>query len=209
MVRKAFWWLMTILALLVSAYALALVFLPAARPPFVRERFAWAPLATYAHFLGGAVALAVGPFQFSTKLRARWLGFHRLLGRVYVVSVLSSAIGGFVIAFVSQGGVPAHFGLGCLAILWFITGAVAYRRAVTGDVARHREWMIRNYSLTLAAVTLRIYIPLSVIAGMPFEHAYPAITWLCWIPNLLIAEWMVTRGPRRDPRLQETASTAA
>jgi uncharacterized membrane protein len=209
MARKAFWWLMMLLALLVSAYALALVFLPAARPPFVRERFAWAPLATYAHLLGGAVALAVGPFQFSTKLRARWLGLHRLLGRVYVVGILSSGIGGFVIAFVSQGGVPAHFGLGCLALLWLITGAVSYRRAVTGNVARHREWMIRNYSLTLAAVTRRIYIPLSVIAGIPFEYAYPAITWLCWVPNLLIAEWMVMRGTRRSPLVKESASTAA
>lgn len=96
-----------------------------------------------------------------------------------MVSVLSSAIGGFVIAFVSQGGVPAHFGLGCLAVLWLITGIVAYRRAVTGDVARNWEWMVHNYSLTLAAVTLRIYIPLSVISGIPFEYAYPAITWLC------------------------------
>ena len=200
---------MTLLASVVSIYALALIFLPAARPPFVRERFAWAPLAVYAHFLGGAVALAAGPFQFSTKLRARWLGFHRLLGRVYVVSVLSSATGGFVIAFVSQGGVPAHFGFGLLAILWFITGVVAYRRAVAGNITRHREWMIRNYSLTLAAVTLRIYIPLSLIAGVPFEYAYPAIAWLSWVPNLAIAEWLAFRGTRQSPLVKATASTAA
>lgn len=195
MKRKALWLLMTLFALLISAYALLLVFLPGARPPFVRDRFAWAPLATYAHIAGGAVALATGPFQFSTWLRSRWLGLHRVLGRVYVVSVLASGIGGFVIAFVSQGGVPAHFGFGCLAVLWVFTGVVAYRRAVTGDVAHHRQWMIRNYSLTLAALTLRLYIPLSLVADMPFEQAYPAIAWVSWVPNLLIAEWMIRPAP--------------
>lgn len=196
MKRKALWWLMTLFALLISAYALALVFLPAARPPFVRDRFDWAPLAAYAHIAGGGLALATGPFQFSSWLRARWLSLHRLLGRVYLLSILASGIGGFVIAFVSQGGVPAHLGFGCLAILWVFTGAVAYRRAVTGDVAHHREWMIRNYSLTLAAVTLRFYIPLSVIADVPFEQAYRVIAWVSWIPNLAVAEWLVIARDR-------------
>jgi hypothetical protein len=47
---------------------------------------------------------------------------------------------------------------------------------------------VRNFSLTLAAVTLRIYMPSSMIAGVPFEVAYPLVAWLCWAPNLLIAE---------------------
>jgi Predicted membrane protein (DUF2306) len=42
-------------------------------------------------------------------------------------------------------------------------------------------------SLTLAAVTLRIYLPSSMIIGIPFELAYPVISWLCWVPNLLVA----------------------
>jgi hypothetical protein len=49
--------------------------------------------------------------------------------------------------------------------------------------------MIRNFSLTFAAVTLRIYVPLSIALGIPFEQAYPAIAWLCWVPNLAVAEW--------------------
>jgi hypothetical protein len=51
--------------------------------------------------------------------------------------------------------------------------------------------MIRSYALTLAAVTLRLYLPSSQLAGLPFTVAYPAISWLCWVPNLLIAEWFV------------------
>jgi len=52
------------------------------------------------------------------------------------------------------------------------------------------DWMIRSYALTLGAVTLRIYIPLFLMQGVPFEQAYPAIAWLAWVPNLIIAEWV-------------------
>ncbi|RZJ36326.1 MAG: DUF2306 domain-containing protein, partial [Brevundimonas sp.] len=78
----------------------------------------------------------------------------------------------------------------------------------TGDFARHRRWMIRSLALTFAAVTLRIMIPLSMISGLDFAVAYPAIAFLCWIPNLLLVELWLRRGgwtatpsaPRRIPR---------
>ena len=53
--------------------------------------------------------------------------------------------------------------------------------------------MIRSCSLTLAAVTLRIYLPLSQLAGIPFAEAYQAVAWACWVPNLVVAEWRVLR----------------
>lgn len=49
--------------------------------------------------------------------------------------------------------------------------------------------MIRSYSFTLAAVTLRLYIAISIIfLYVNFETAYIVISYLAWIPNLLIAE---------------------
>ena len=50
--------------------------------------------------------------------------------------------------------------------------------------------MIRSYALTLGAVTLRVYLPLFLMLGLPFEQAYPAVAWLAWVPNLIIAEWV-------------------
>jgi hypothetical protein len=57
----------------------------------------------------------------------------------------------------------------------------------------HRAWMLRSYALTFAAVTLRIWLPLSQIAGIPFQEAYAAIAWLCWVPNLVVVEWFILR----------------
>lgn len=87
------------------------------------------------------------------------------------------------------GGLAAKLGFACLALLWLYTGFQAFRAIRRGAVVEHRRWAVRNVSLTLAAVTLRIYLPLSIAAGIPFALAYPFIAWLCWVPNLLVAEW--------------------
>jgi Predicted membrane protein (DUF2306) len=51
------------------------------------------------------------------------------------------------------------FGFGILAVLWFLTGLEAYRTMRRGNIKAHRRWMIRNFALTLAAVTLRNQLP--------------------------------------------------
>src|SRR5271165_2052656 len=43
------------------------------------------------HTLSGVIALLAGAAQFSSRLRRRHLKFHRVLGRVYVFSVLIGA----------------------------------------------------------------------------------------------------------------------
>ena len=50
-----------------------------------------------------------------------------------------------------------------------------------------------------SAVALRLYLPSAMAARIPFELAYPAIAWLCWIPNLLAAEWLLRRTPSAIP----------
>ena len=65
---------------------------------------------------------------------------------------------------------------------------------LAGDDVDHRAWMIRSYSLTFAAVMLRIYLPISLAAGVPFDIAYPAIAWLCWVPNVIVCERAFVRA---------------
>lgn len=67
--------------------------------------------------------------------------------------------------------------------------------------------MIRRYALTFAAVTLRIYLPLSQVAGLPFDPAYQTISWFCWVPNLIVAEWIILHQ-RQGESIHETDSVA-
>ncbi len=149
------------------------------------------------HIAGGMGALLAGPWQFSRKLRARALNLHRWLGRFYLLEVLLGSVAGFWMATVSSEGLPTHFGFGILAVLWFFSGLQAYRMVRQGNIEAHRQWMIRNFALTLAAVTLRVYLPFMLaVLHWPFPRAYITVSWLCWVPNLLMAEWMVRARTR-------------
>jgi len=191
--RRFLWWVLAVHAFAVAAYGIAVLAVPVVRAPFVRERVLVVPLALYMHLLGGSIALAIGPFQFLARLRARHLTWHRWMGRAYLVSVVCGGLGGFRLAFISQAGLIAHSGFATLAIVWLFTAARGYQRIRAGDDVDHRRWMIRNYSLTFAAVTLRTLLGPTIAFGVPFDPAYSAIAWLSWVPNLIVAEWWVVR----------------
>ena len=195
LIRKIAWGVMTALALFIAVYAVALLFVPAMRAPFLRDRFIVLPVAAVLHLAGAAVALAVGPFQLNSRLRMRFLSVHRWMGRSYVVGVLLGGLGGLMLATIAQTGLPARVGFGLLAVLWLTATAMAYRHIRARNQPAHRRWMTRSYALTFAAVMLRIYLPLSQAYGIPFEPAYQTIAWLCWVPNLVVAEWLILRQP--------------
>jgi hypothetical protein len=191
MMRKGSWMAITALAWLVGVYALVGIAVPGLRSPFLADLISARSLRTVGHLGAGGVAIVAGAFQFSARLRFESPRVHRRLGYAYVIAVLVSGLAGGLLAPWSSGGVAAHFGFGMLAVLWVTSAVVAWRRAARGAYAEHRAWMIRSYGLCLAAVTLRVYLPISAVFGVPFEAAYPAIAWLCWVPNLVVAEWLV------------------
>ncbi len=162
--------------------------------PDMRAVFQAHPTGIYAHIFASAVALALGPFQFSSRLRAAQIELHRWSGRAYLgVGVLIGGLAGLYMSLHAFGGAAARSGFACLALTWLFTGLRAFLAIRQGDVASHRRWMVRNFALTFAAVTLRLYLSSSMAIGVAFDVAYPVIAWLCWLPNLLVAELLFNR----------------
>ena len=158
--------------------------------PDLKASFLARPYGIYSHAFASLIALALGPFQFSANCRKNHPAFHRWLGRIYLtIGVMIGGLAGLYISLYAFGGPIAKLGFATLAILWIYTGLRAYLAIRKGHIEKHRKWMIRNFSLTFAAVTLRLYLPLSTAIGIEFAIAYPFITWLCWVPNLIFAEW--------------------
>jgi uncharacterized membrane protein len=154
-------------------------------------------IAFYAHILGGAIALLTGWMQFWTTFRKRYPAFHKFLGKVYLIAVLGlSSPAGFYLAWFATGGLWAGLGFGILAILWFYSTFSAYSAIRQGQVEAHKNWMIRSYAFTFAAVTLRLWLPLLInLFGMHnFMISYTIIAWLCWIPNGVVAELVIKSG---------------
>jgi uncharacterized membrane protein len=162
-------------------------------------------LAFLLHVSASPVALALGLFQFLPGLRARRPGLHRWTGRIYVLAVFVGGLAGFVVAMGSFDRPVAAVGFGGLAVFWLGTTARAIYLAMTGQIEAHQRWMIRSYALTLAAVTLRLALPLFIIVGeMEYAEASIYIAWQCWVPNLIIAEWYLRTWFVRKPSGEAT-----
>jgi uncharacterized membrane protein len=153
------------------------------------------------HIVGAMLAILIGPFQFLPGIRkGRWLKVHRWLGRTYLLGILFGGLGGLYMAQFAYGGIISRLGFGTLACLWLYSGYRAYRHIRNKEIEEHRQWMIRNYALTFAGVMLRVWVPLSGAVGIDFNTAYVMIGWMCWIPNLLVAEWIIRGNKRNQPR---------
>ncbi|MBX2899037.1 MAG: DUF2306 domain-containing protein [Cyclobacteriaceae bacterium] len=150
-------------------------------------------VAFYQHIIFGGIALLTGWSQFSARLRQKYVSTHRLVGKIYVAVCLLSGSAAFYLAFHATGGWIAGLGFGGLAVSWLFTTTKAFLAIRQKQISQHQAWMIRSYALTWAAVTLRVYLPLGQVAQFDFIEAYRVIAWLCWVPNLMVAEWIISR----------------
>ena len=151
----------------------------------------WYLPAYYSHVLAAGLILLIGIFQIHPTWGLRRRALHRTLGKVYVGGILFfSAPGGLIMSlFINRGPwVLASFLLQCT--MWFVCTYLAYHFIRQGNIQAHRHWVLRSYALTLAAITLRVYVFLSSWSfDLAQPSAYAAIAWLSWVPNLLICEW--------------------
>jgi hypothetical protein len=192
--RRAAWWFWIVLVLSVGVGLYGLSYLTGhSAPPGVAGNHAglgW--LIVHASCAGAALLL--GPWQFLAVLRLRRPAVHRWIGRSYVGLCLVGGASGAVLAWNTGAGEVARWGFGLLAVAWFSCTSLGYLAARRRDFVSHRRWMIRSFALTFAAVTLRLYIPMSLVAGLSLAFAYPLIAWACWVPNLAVAEaWIRAR----------------
>ena len=201
LLKKTGWSIMLFLAVLVSLYA---SFYLTLNPEvfFPQQKMVYMAHLTMliVHIAASMLAILIGPFQFMPGIRkGRWLRLHRGLGRTYLLSILFGGLSGLYMSRFAYGGPITESGFATLAVLWLYSGFMAYRHIRNRDIEHHREWMTRNYALTFAGVMLRLWMPLSDALGIDFLAAYRVVGWLCWVPNLLVAEWII-RGVRRGSR---------
>lgn len=157
---------------------------------FLRQRYAQIPWLMVFHGVPGAIALFLGVFQFSTRLRQRHLQVHRIMGRIYVASVIISAPVAVKVASILV--IPTLFMASVIQALgWVVTTFTALYCVRTGKIQQHREWMMRSYPFAMVFVVVRAILPIPAIARMGelgvAEVVWSVIATACFLPSFLIA----------------------
>jgi uncharacterized membrane protein len=104
------------------------------------------------HTLAGTFALLIGPINFSTRIRQSHLQLHRILGRIYLISVFVGSVTGIALAY----GRPGLPGTSMQAAAWMVCTTAAFITARNRQIVAHRQWMIRSYAVTFTFVSSRV-----------------------------------------------------
>ena len=180
-----------VLALLAAGTFAAAVTVPyltfsAERTGAYGARFPW----LLTHIVFGTIALLTGPVQLWLGLSAKTVAaLHRMLGRVYVASVVVSAFTALYLAFSTGQGFVFGSGLAGLAVAWLATTGMAVVAVRQLAIYQHREWMIRSYVVTSAFVTFRVLVLVLQAAEVgPAAEQIGIASWFCWAVPLLVTE---------------------
>ncbi|WP_347922864.1 DUF2306 domain-containing protein [Pontimicrobium sp. SW4] len=147
----------------------------------------------YSHITLGGIALLIGWLQFSKKLRSKNIKLHRIIGKVYIASVLISGPAGLYIAFFATGGLLPQLGFSIGVLLWIIITYLGFSKIRKGHIEAHRKFMMYSYAGTFGAVTLRLWLPFLIFIFGEFIMAYKIVAWLSWIPNMIVVYFILKR----------------
>ena len=151
-----------------------------------------------AHTVGGLAATLIGPLQFMAALRKRKPALHRLLGKVYLVSVGFAAGCAYVLAFTSRISASYEWGLVLGASLWLASGTLAYLAIRQRRIERHRAWMVRNYTVTFFFIAFFAALDLLYALGWTAIETYAGpLVIVCLLVPLAIVELLLRRRSAR------------
>ena len=209
-VKKASWRLVAIFSVFISTYPILYLVkgkefgLLLSKAKDVLSDSLW-NIGFYGHIIFGGIALAIGWIQFNEKWRKKNIDLHRKIGKTYVITVLISGICGVFIGYFATGGIISSVGFMALGLTWLSTTVGSFIAVKNGNIHRHQVLMIYSYAACFAAVTLRIWLPLLIASIGEFLPAYRIVAWLCWIPNLIVAYFIVKGITTKKPTLKMVA----
>lgn len=208
---------------LISAGLIALSFIPIAAGTFrviqlgtgaeitpENARFFAAPLPVVLHIVSAVIYCVLGTFQFVPGFRRRYPDWHRTAGRMVVPFGLVAALSAlwmtqFYPAANLAGPLPADFDGPTLYVIRLLTGSamalflcLGLAAAIRRDIQRHRAWMMRAYALGLGAGTqVFTHIPWFLFPSIHGELARTLCMGAGWAINIVVAERLISRAPRR------------
>lgn len=111
----------------------------------------------HVHAIAGSIALFIAPLQFLLNLRAEKPQLHRLIGRIYALSICVAAPLAFWIA-LNHLSASEKWAACAQALLWLYATILAVVTAMRAQFSLHRTWICRSYGLTCTFVLTRFLV---------------------------------------------------
>ena len=162
----------------------------------LRQRYAPIPVLMLAHGIPGALALFLGAFQFSNRLRRQYLSVHRVIGYIYVAISAPVAIVVSMqlpLPMLTMASVIQSFGR-------VTTTATAVYCIRTRRIQQHKEWMTRSYPFAMVFVVVRV-IAFFLQITRSGEFVFVGTVWsvlatACFLPSFVIAWQSLAAKPK-------------
>ena len=177
------------------------------------------PIPIVLHIVGGILFNLLGPLQFAPGLLKRRPRWHRLSGRLLVVSgFFVAGTGIWMNHFFPQYGTFLKYPgilVNSLGLAVSLTLALQAIRSKERDIQKHRRWMARAVAFGLGPATQRVFIlPIFFVYGMEAisDLTIGVVIWVGFLANLAVVEWVFWRESRKNfdqhqPRLKEAMTT--
>ena len=153
----------------------------------------WAHIAPFKmwllpHGLAAAFALLLGPFQFSERLRRKYITVHKTMGYLYIAGCyIGAPLGLYIQRFEEKLGTYSHsFTIATVmdAAIWVFATTMALIMIRTKRMQQHRQWMVRSFACALIFLEARVIL---VFFQLP-EPAVEAVVWACVAAAFPIAD---------------------
>ncbi|WP_431217004.1 DUF2306 domain-containing protein [Puia sp. P3] len=152
------------------------------------------PFITFLHILPGALFMLLAPLQFLPRIRNGYPRWHRSSGLVVIVCGYIIGISALFMPFFLHpiGGLNESVATSFFAVYFLIALSMAWRAIRRRDIVRHRQWMIRMFSIGVAVGTIRpIVVLFFVFSGLPPQMFFGTAFWLGFSLHLVLAEWYI------------------
>jgi uncharacterized membrane protein len=160
----------------------------------IDDIFASHVVLTMIHIVPGLLFVTLGPLQFNATLRARHLRWHRVSGRVYLVAAYIIGVSALIMSFAipAIGGLNQAAATTFFSIFFLFALSKALWHVLHREIALHREWMIRTFSIGLAVATIRlivgIFFATSRISGLTPREFFGIAFWIGFVLHVIVAE---------------------
>ena len=111
-----------------------------------------------AHVMLAIIIIGFGPLQLIPQVRTKFPRFHRVNGRVYLMTAYMTSMAGLYMVWTRGvlGGFWGHIAINLDAVLIIVFATIALRYAIARKIALHRQWALRLFMVVSAVWFFRV-----------------------------------------------------